>query len=356
MAFDYKLGYDPQKDYSLAILQAQSEDERAALRRERENKVMDLYGGIDPYKGEHEAIIRGYGEDAGADYLNALYAQKTAAELASLQAVYEKNAAAERSALEEIAPAYYAARNAVSAQSEKEKRSFARFGAANGINTGAASQAELARSVQLQSDLADLYARETAEKAAGEEKLRELEAEYRLSRAAAEAEGAGELAAAQYEEWVRGQEVRAEQEKFEAQQAQKAAAAARETAMAMLKAGAMPRGETLAAAGISDADAKSYLAAVQAAKVPKSRSSTSSSSSKKKEKEEKTAQKTTDAITTYDGLSPAAKSVYTSYELQMRRSGYYYMTDRMRTNLFDAYLSGTLNRKEYSFILKSFGG
>ena len=45
MAFNYHLGYDPDKDYSLAILAAKTETERAALRRERENKIMDRYGG-----------------------------------------------------------------------------------------------------------------------------------------------------------------------------------------------------------------------------------------------------------------------------------------------------------------------
>ena len=65
MAYNYKLGYDPDKDYSLAIMQAETETERAALRRERENKIMDMYGGIDPYKGGNTAIIRGYGKSDG---------------------------------------------------------------------------------------------------------------------------------------------------------------------------------------------------------------------------------------------------------------------------------------------------
>ncbi|MBR4870279.1 MAG: hypothetical protein IKU12_05820 [Oscillospiraceae bacterium] len=354
MAFDYNLGYDPVKDYSLAILQAETEEARAALRRERQNKIMDVYGGIDPYKGEHEDIIRGYGEDVGAAYLNDLYAQKTAAELASLQAVYEKNAAAEKESLAAITPTYYAARNTLSAQSEKEKRAFARFGAAQGINTGAASQAELARSVTLQSDLAALYAQETAEKAAGEARLRDLEADYQLSRAQARAKGDSDLAAARYEEWVRQEKAKAEKEEFEAQQARKDAETAWDTAMAMLKAGAMPDAATLTAAGISTTDAKSYLSAVQAGKVKKS--STSSSSKTKEKEAEKTAPKAVGRIASYDDLSAAAKSMYTSFQLQMRRSGYYYVTDQMRNNLFEAVMSGTIARDEYSFILTAFGG
>ncbi len=356
MAFNYTLGYDPEKDYSLAILQAETEAQRSALRRERENKIVDMYGGIDPYKGENEAIIRGYGEDAGAAYLNALYAQKTAAELSSLQAVYEKNAAAEEASLAAIAPAYYAARNTVSAQSEKEKRAFARFGAAQGINTGAASQAELARSVTLQSDLAALYAQETAEKAAGEERLRALEAEYTMARAQARAKGESDLAAAQYEEWVRGQEAAAEQAQFEAQQARKDTDAAWDTAMALLKAGAMPDKTTLAAAGISATDANSYLAAYRAAKTAKSSGRSGTSSGKKAAAKETEETAATDAIASYDGLSAAAKTMYTSFQTQMRRSGYPYFSDQMRTNLFEAYMKGTISRKEYSFILQSLAG
>ena len=354
MAFNYHLGYDPDKDYSLAILAAKTETERAALRRERENKIMDRYGGIDPYKGEHADIIRGYG-DPSADYLNALYAQKTAAELAGLQAAYEKNAAAEKASLDAIAPKYYAARNTAWSESEKDKRDFARFGAAYGLNTGASGQAELSRSVTTRGILADLTAAEMAETAAGESKLRELEEEYRLSVAAARAAGQQELAQAQYEEYVRKQEAEQKKAEFEAEMAYKNADSARETAMALLKAGAMPSAETLAAAGISTADARSYLGAVRAAAAAKG-SRKSSSSAKKSNKEEETEDETTDEIRTYDGLSPAAKSLYTSCQLQMRRSGYPYMTNQMRTNIFDAYVGGTISRKEYTFIMTELGG
>ena len=49
MAFNYHLGYDPDKDYSLAILAAKTETERAALRKEyldgfRENMRQVLEG------------------------------------------------------------------------------------------------------------------------------------------------------------------------------------------------------------------------------------------------------------------------------------------------------------------------
>lgn len=354
MAYNYHLGYDPDKDYSLAILSAKTETERAALRNERENKIMDMYGGIDPYKGEHADIIRGYGADPSADYLNALYAQKTAAELAGLQAAYAKNAAAEKAGLDAIAPKYYAARNAAWSESEKDKRDFARFGAAYGLNTGTSGQAELSRSVTTRGILADLTAAELAETAAGEAKLREMENEYQLSVAAAKAAGESELAEAQYEEYVREQEAERQKAEWEAEMAYKNADAARDTAMALLKAGAMPEADTLAAAGISPADANSYLAAIRAAAAAKAAKKTSSS--KKTAKEEEKEETDPKTITTYDHLSPAAKSIYTSFQLQMRRSGYPHMTNLMRNNVFDAYMTGTISRREYSFIMTQLGG
>ena len=182
-----------------------------------------------------------------------------------------------------------------------------------------------------------------------------LESEYNMARAQAEAKGEGELAAARYEEWVRQEEAAAQQAQFDAQQARKNSDAAWDTAMTLLKAGAMPDAATLSAAGISAADAKSYLAAVRESKAAKSSSGSTSSKKKAETKEEK---KTGNdgAIASYDGLSPAAKSMYTSFQTQMRRSGYPYVTDQMRTNLFNAYMNGTITRKEYTFILQSLGG
>ena len=42
MAYDPKLGYDPNKDYSLAIVNAGSDEERERLRQERQQLRVQL--------------------------------------------------------------------------------------------------------------------------------------------------------------------------------------------------------------------------------------------------------------------------------------------------------------------------
>lgn len=49
MAYNASLGYDPDKDYSLAIRNATSDTEIKQLQAERQNKIDDIYGGKDPY-------------------------------------------------------------------------------------------------------------------------------------------------------------------------------------------------------------------------------------------------------------------------------------------------------------------
>jgi len=48
MAYNATLGYDPDKDYSLAIRNATSDTEIKKLQAERQNKINDVYGGKDP--------------------------------------------------------------------------------------------------------------------------------------------------------------------------------------------------------------------------------------------------------------------------------------------------------------------
>ena len=66
MAYDAKLGYDPNKDYSLAIVNATSEEERARLRQERQSKINGQYGGKDPYQGTKDIMGTGKGTPLGS--------------------------------------------------------------------------------------------------------------------------------------------------------------------------------------------------------------------------------------------------------------------------------------------------
>ena len=66
MAYDPKLGYDPNKDYSLAIVNAGSDEERERLRQERQQKINGQYGGKDPYRGTRDIMGRGQGTSLGS--------------------------------------------------------------------------------------------------------------------------------------------------------------------------------------------------------------------------------------------------------------------------------------------------
>ena len=66
MAYDPKLGYDPNKDYSLAIVNAGSDEERERLRQERQQKINGQYGGKDPYKGTKDIMGTGTGTPLGS--------------------------------------------------------------------------------------------------------------------------------------------------------------------------------------------------------------------------------------------------------------------------------------------------
>lgn len=68
--------YDPNKDYSLAIKQAQSSGAAQSvinqLQQERQNKINSMYGGTDPYQGSSNIMggyrpSSGYTENIGAD-------------------------------------------------------------------------------------------------------------------------------------------------------------------------------------------------------------------------------------------------------------------------------------------------
>lgn len=50
MAYNAKLGYDPNIDYSLAIKHSTDDAEIRRLQQERQNKINAQYGGADPYK------------------------------------------------------------------------------------------------------------------------------------------------------------------------------------------------------------------------------------------------------------------------------------------------------------------
>ena len=159
-------------------------------------------------------------EDYSA-WLEQMYAAKKAAAVAELNAAYEKNVNGFDRAEAGLNGQYQAARNLTAGQSEQLKRNFAQYAAANGLNSGTAGQAELARGVTLQNNMNSINTAEADALANLQLQRANAEAEYNNAIAQAQASGDYELAYALYQEKVRVQEALIELEIWEQEQALK---------------------------------------------------------------------------------------------------------------------------------------
>lgn len=180
------------------LIKADQADAYRATKDIANTRAQTAANGMPAYQAE---ILPGTEDYSG--YLRDLYAAKQEAAVAQLDAAYRKNMAELDAAGEQIAPVYQASRSAAAASSEREKRGFAEYAAANGLGSGAAGQAELARSVTLQSSLGDLDRAEANAYADLETNRAQVASEYRAAIASARAEGNEQLASALYQEAVR---------------------------------------------------------------------------------------------------------------------------------------------------------
>lgn len=212
------------------------------------------------------------GSDA-TEYLKEMYAQNIAAQLANLQSTYQQNAADLQAQAEQIPEIYQSSRNETAAQNDLAKQSFNEYATARGLNTGTSGQAALANSAVLQRNLAEISGKESDALAANALEQQKLAVAYRNAVAEAQASGNAELASALYQEYVRQDNLAAEaaaaaqaqknweaefgftQQQYEDSQSASNRDYSYNLAMTMLQAGLMPDSSTLAAAGISAADA-----------------------------------------------------------------------------------------------------
>ena len=237
----------------------------------------------------------GYGSGSGDDlseYLREMYGAMTDSALAELTAAYEKNLAELDRAGVGLEESYRNARNQTVGAAELASKNFYEYAAAHGLNSGTGGQAELARNVTLQGNLNSLNEEEAAAYADLELQRANVETEYNLAVAQAQAEGQYELAAALYEEKIRVQEMVAAQQQalLEQSAAQQEALLAQDTARQeslaaygdlFLKDGVMPSAEMLSAMGLSEADAAAYIAAQAAGTQAGAKASSGQSSSQK---------------------------------------------------------------------------
>lgn len=160
--------------------------------------------------------------DMGGDasqYLQEMYAQQIAAQLAALKSTYEQNVADIQAQDDLITSAYDKQRNQAAAQNELQRMQMNELGLMQGLNTGASGQMALAQSAALQGNLATIGSQEAQSLADNALNLTKLTAQYKNAADQAAAEGNAQLASALYNEYVRQQELALQQQAAAQEQA-----------------------------------------------------------------------------------------------------------------------------------------
>lgn len=250
----------------------------------------------------------GYGADTDLTrYLQTMYEENLAAQLAQLRSSYEQNRADLQAQDDLIARIYQDQRNQAAGQNDLQRMYLAEMGAANGLNTGASGQMGLAQSMAYQNALANLGVNENQALADNALALNQLASGYRGSVDAATAESNAQLSGALYNEVIRqleadraaalaAQEQANWQAQFDYQKQldaasqeynlqkllasgqQQSASNAWDIAQLMLKNGVVPDAETLALAGIDPNSAQALASSYQAQLAAKQKTGSSGGS------------------------------------------------------------------------------
>lgn len=138
--------------------------------------------------------------------------------LAELRSAYQQNLAGIDRTQQSISPTYTAARNQAAGSAEQAKRQFSEYAAANGLNSGAGGQAQLAMNNALQTNLSNLNTQEASSLADLELQRSQAEIDYNNAIAKAQADGNYTLAQQLYAEKVRTDEALRAQMQWQAEQ------------------------------------------------------------------------------------------------------------------------------------------
>ena len=179
---------------------------------------------VPPYAGGSVSNIdlgNSFGSLGGdaSQYLQEMYAQQIAAQLAALKSTYEQNVADIQAQDDLITSAYDKQRNQAAAQNELQRMQMNELGLMQGLNTGASGQMALAQSAALQGNLATIGSQEAQSLADNALNLTKLTAQYKNAADQAAAEGNAQLASALYNEYVRQQELALKQQAAAQEQA-----------------------------------------------------------------------------------------------------------------------------------------
>lgn len=194
-----------------------TDDDKERDRLHREN--VDLHAQLDAQTGSQSSFDSGSGRwtvtAAGAgDYqgvgapevrdlsgqVEVLQRAATQQALVGLERAKEDSGEDLSRAREEVEATYASAKNRTAAQNEIERRNTNAWASDKGLSTGAAGQIALSQSVAAQGELAALEAQEAQELAALADRRSQMERDYDLAVAEAEAEGDYALADALYRE------------------------------------------------------------------------------------------------------------------------------------------------------------
>ncbi len=196
----------------------------ARLAHEAAEEIRAAYG----YSGGEDGsgFIRTEGNKSAAEsglapYLTEMYRNQAQARMDEIKNAYSASVEDIQSAKSQIGPAFDNARNALSAETEKEMRAFSERAAARGLNSGTSSQADIVRSIAHTGAMADISAAEASEISQLEAQMRKLSSDYKTAIAAAAAKGEFELAGALYNEAVRLSKAQADESDNEARAKEK---------------------------------------------------------------------------------------------------------------------------------------
>ena len=179
---------------------------------------------VSPYAGGSVSNIdlgSSFGSLGGdaSQYLQEMYAQQIAAQLAALKSTYEQNVADIQAQDDLITSTYDKQRNQAAAQNDLQRMQMNELGLMQGLNTGASGQMALAQSAALQGNLATIGSQEAQSLADNALNLTKLTAQYKNAADQAAAEGNAQLASALYNEYVRQQELALQQQAAAQEQA-----------------------------------------------------------------------------------------------------------------------------------------
>lgn len=136
-----------------------------------------------------EEAFKTYQDSGRGQTVSGMYDAQRNAELAGLKTAYDQNVSNREAARNNISAQYRTSANDLQAQYERNRRNNNQAFAANGLNTGAAGQVQLAQSSAYQRDYGALRGKESQDIAEAERGLADLKVAYQNAIQQANANG-----------------------------------------------------------------------------------------------------------------------------------------------------------------------